>query len=85
MLFGRYLGARNSRRSGGRRMSYIEANGTKIYYERRGHGPAVLFISGATGDAGHWTSVGGLSRTRTRSSATTAEATPAVHPRRPGR
>ena len=39
-------------------MSYIEANGTKIYYELRGHGPAVLFISGATGDAGHWTGVG---------------------------
>lgn len=30
-------------------------NGTTLYYERRGQGPPVLFISGATGDAGHWT------------------------------
>jgi pimeloyl-ACP methyl ester carboxylesterase len=35
----------------------IDANGTTLYYERRGDGPAVLLISGATGDAGHWTEV----------------------------
>ncbi|HEV8671964.1 MAG TPA: alpha/beta hydrolase [Candidatus Limnocylindria bacterium] len=32
----------------------IQANGTELYYELRGRGPAVLFISGATGDAGHF-------------------------------
>lgn len=32
----------------------IEANGTTLYYETRGSGPSVLFISGATGDAGHF-------------------------------
>ncbi len=30
------------------------ANGTELYYERRGSGPPVLFIPGATGDAGHF-------------------------------
>ncbi len=30
------------------------ANGTELYYERRGSGPVVLFIPGATGDAGHF-------------------------------
>lgn len=29
----------------------IEANGASLYYEKRGHGPALLFISGAAGDA----------------------------------
>ena len=29
-------------------------NGTSLYYEVRGNGPPVLFVSGATGDAGHW-------------------------------
>jgi len=29
-------------------------NGTKLYYEIHGHGPPVLLISGATGDAGHF-------------------------------
>jgi pimeloyl-ACP methyl ester carboxylesterase len=38
-------------------VSSIEVNGTTLYYERRGEGPSVLFISGATGDAGHWTEV----------------------------
>ena len=38
-------------------MSSIEVNGIRIYYEKRGRGPAVLFVSGATGDAGHWTTV----------------------------
>ncbi len=28
--------------------------GAELYYEVRGHGPAVLLISGATGDAGHF-------------------------------
>src|SRR6185503_14496854 len=35
----------------------IEANGTRLYHEVRGRGPAVLFISGATGDAGHFEAV----------------------------
>jgi pimeloyl-ACP methyl ester carboxylesterase len=38
-------------------VSSIEVNGTRIYYEKRGRGPAVLLVSGATGDAGHWTTV----------------------------
>jgi pimeloyl-ACP methyl ester carboxylesterase len=38
-------------------MSSIDVNGTTLYFERRGRGPSVLLISGATGDAGHWTSV----------------------------
>jgi pimeloyl-ACP methyl ester carboxylesterase len=38
-------------------MSLVNANGVRLYYERGGRGPAVLFISGATGDAGHWTGV----------------------------
>jgi pimeloyl-ACP methyl ester carboxylesterase len=38
-------------------MSLVNANGIRLYYERGGRGPAVLFISGATGDAGHWTGV----------------------------
>ncbi len=38
-------------------MSTVTVNGTTLYYERRGHGPPVLFISGASGDAGLWTSV----------------------------
>ena len=38
-------------------MSLIEVNGTALYYERRGGGPAILLVSGATGDAGHWTEV----------------------------
>jgi pimeloyl-ACP methyl ester carboxylesterase len=29
----------------------IEANGTSLYYEKRGSGPVLLFISGAAGDA----------------------------------
>jgi pimeloyl-ACP methyl ester carboxylesterase len=38
-------------------VSFIEVNGIRIYYEKRGRGPALLFVSGATGDAGHWTTV----------------------------
>jgi pimeloyl-ACP methyl ester carboxylesterase len=40
-------------------MGLIDANGTTLYYERRGDGPAVVLVSGATGDAGHWTHVAG--------------------------
>ena len=40
--------------------SSLEVNGIRIYYEKRGRGPAVLFVSGATGDAGHWTTVAGI-------------------------
>jgi pimeloyl-ACP methyl ester carboxylesterase len=39
-------------------VSSIDVNGTRLYYELRGEGPTVLFITGATGDAGHWTEVG---------------------------
>ncbi len=35
----------------------VAVNGTRIYYEAQGLGPPVLFISGATGDAGHFTKV----------------------------
>lgn len=38
-------------------MSTIDVNGTTLYYERRGDGPPVLFISGAGGDAGWLTGV----------------------------
>ncbi len=38
-------------------MSLIDVNGIRLYYEERGRGPAVLFVSGATGDAGHWAKV----------------------------
>jgi pimeloyl-ACP methyl ester carboxylesterase len=33
---------------------FIRSNGIDLYCEVRGGGPAVLFISGATGDAGHY-------------------------------
>ena len=42
---------------GPRRRSRRTSNGARLYYERRGAGSSVLFISGATGDAGHWTGV----------------------------
>ena len=35
-------------------------NGAELYYEQRGSGPPVLFISGATGDAGHYAQVADL-------------------------
>src|SRR3954453_11856121 len=38
-------------------MAMIEANGATVYYERRGAGPPVLFISGAAGDADVWSAV----------------------------
>jgi pimeloyl-ACP methyl ester carboxylesterase len=34
---------------------YVEANGTKLYYERVGSGPPALLIAGSTGDAGNFT------------------------------
>jgi pimeloyl-ACP methyl ester carboxylesterase len=38
-------------------MSFISVNGTTLYYELRGEGPSLLFISGAVGDAGQWSAV----------------------------
>jgi pimeloyl-ACP methyl ester carboxylesterase len=38
-------------------MATIAANGTTLYYESRGNGSPLLFISGATGDASHWVDV----------------------------
>lgn len=35
-------------------MSTVNANGATFYYERRGEGPPLLCITGATGDAGHF-------------------------------
>lgn len=35
------------------RTGKVRANGTDLYHEVRGSGPALLFISGMTGDAGH--------------------------------
>lgn len=35
-------------------MTTIAVNGTTLYYERRGDGPPLLFISGGPGDAGFW-------------------------------
>lgn len=41
-------------------MPIIRVNGTEIYHEVRGSGPPVLFIMGATGDAGHFDTVADL-------------------------
>lgn len=41
-------------------MTSITVNGATLYYELRGVGPPMLFISGATGDAGHWSAVADL-------------------------
>jgi pimeloyl-ACP methyl ester carboxylesterase len=38
-------------------MPTIAANGTTLYYELRGDGPPLMFISGAPGDAGFWPEV----------------------------
>lgn len=38
-------------------MSLVEVNGTALYYELRGSGPPLAFVSGAGGDAGGWTVV----------------------------
>ena len=35
-------------------MSYVNSNGTEIYYESTGHGPAILFAHGAGGNAAIW-------------------------------
>lgn len=35
-------------------MTQIAVNGTELYYELRGQGPPVVFITGATGDAQWW-------------------------------
>ena len=40
--------------------SLLEVNGARIYHEVRGSGPPVLFIAGATGDAGHFQRVAEL-------------------------
>jgi pimeloyl-ACP methyl ester carboxylesterase len=39
------------------RGSLVEANGARLYTEVRGSGSPILFISGATGDAGHFAHV----------------------------
>jgi pimeloyl-ACP methyl ester carboxylesterase len=39
------------------RTGTLEANGVHLYYEVRGNGPTLLFISGAEGDAGEWVKV----------------------------
>jgi pimeloyl-ACP methyl ester carboxylesterase len=41
-------------------MPTISADPVELYYEVRGSGPPVLFIMGATGDAGHFTRVAEL-------------------------
>jgi pimeloyl-ACP methyl ester carboxylesterase len=38
-------------------VSSIEVNGIRIYYEKRGREPAVLFISGGQRRCGHLTTV----------------------------
>lgn len=38
----------------------VEVNGASLYYELRGTGPAVVFVSGTTGDAGHFERVAEL-------------------------
>ena len=38
----------------------VEANGTQLYYELKGSGPALLFIPGAEGDAEEYARVVGL-------------------------
>src|SRR5918995_4738110 len=38
-------------------MTLVDVNHTTLYYELRGSGPSVMFVSGASGDAGHWTAV----------------------------
>ncbi|MGH2745268.1 MAG: alpha/beta fold hydrolase, partial [Thermoleophilaceae bacterium] len=41
-------------------MPMIAVNGTDVYYEIQGSGPSLLFIAGATGDAGHFEQVADL-------------------------
>ncbi len=35
----------------------IEVNGARVFHEVQGSGPALLFITGGTGDAGEWSHV----------------------------
>ena len=35
----------------------IDTGATKLYYELRGSGPALLLITGGAGDAGEWAAV----------------------------
>lgn len=35
-------------------MPTVDVNGTTLYYERSGQGPAILFVHGAFGDADNW-------------------------------
>jgi len=39
-------------------------NGTELYHEVRGDGPALMLIPGATGDAGHFERAAELLRAR---------------------
>ncbi len=39
------------------RTGHADVNGARLYYELRGAGASVLLVSGATGDAGHYTAV----------------------------
>jgi pimeloyl-ACP methyl ester carboxylesterase len=41
-------------------MPMLTVNGAELYHEVRGDGPAVLFIIGMTGDAGHVESLAGV-------------------------
>lgn len=41
-------------------MTLIEANDTQLYFEKRGAGPSVVFVAGATGDASHFAAVAEL-------------------------
>jgi pimeloyl-ACP methyl ester carboxylesterase len=41
--------------SGDRVNGFAVTNGTTLYYERCGTGPAILFVAGSTGDAGNFT------------------------------
>lgn len=38
-------------------MSTVTVHGTPLYHELRGGRPPLLFVAGATGDAGHWSDV----------------------------
>ena len=40
--------------SGAMHYDIAAVNGTRLYYESRGNGAPILFISGAFGDAGGW-------------------------------
>ncbi len=46
-------------RTGTVRTGTVRTDGADLYFERRGHGPALLMISGGLGDAGHYTRVAG--------------------------